>query len=396
VVVETGERKVVHRGGYYPRYVPTGHILYIHEGTLFALPFDAKKLEATGSQMPVLEGLETNAGQGSAQYAVSDTGLLVYLEGGNELEPFPIVWTDREGVAETLWAEPGIYGSPQLSPDGNRLAVSVQRGQNWDVWVYDLERDVATRITFGEAYDADPVWSPDGRWIAFEGEVDGVDGIFRKRTDGTGDAEMLLEPGKHTFPAPHSWSPDGKFIAMQSSGDGGQTDIWILPLDETGAGEPEPFTNTSFTEGGPSFSPDGRWLAYSSSETGRSEVFVASFPPGGGKWQVSDGGGTQAQWSGDGSELFFRTDTGIMSVRVATEGGSFRASRPEIVFEGNFLGGLRGVLLPGFNFPDYAVSADGKRFVMFQGTTEGALATEAKVVLGWFEELRRLAESGAR
>jgi hypothetical protein len=111
---------------------------------------------------------------------------------------------------------------------------------------------------------------------------------------------------------------------------------------------------------------------------------------------VSDGGGTQAQWSGDGRELFFRTDAGIMSVRVAAEGGSFRASRPEVVFEGNFLGGLRGVLLPGYNFPDYDVSADGKRFVMFQGTTEGALATEAKVVLGWFGELQRLSEAGAR
>ncbi|HSO23814.1 MAG TPA: hypothetical protein VLT81_12945, partial [Chondromyces sp.] len=397
VVVATGERKVVHRGGYYPRYVPTGHILYVHEGSLFALPFDPDRLEATGSQIPVLEGLETNAGQGSAQYAVSDTGLLVYLEGADELDPFPIVWADREGRSETLWREPGIYGSPRLSPDGGRLAFSAQRGSNWDVWVYDIERDVATRITFGEAYDADPVWSPDGRWIAYEGEVEGVDGIFRKRTDGTGDAEVLLEPGKHTFPAPHSWSPDGRHIAMQSAGEGGQTDIWILPVGETGAsGEPEPFVRTPFSEDGPVFSPDGRWIAYSSGETGRPEIFVASFPPGGGKWQVSDGGGTQARWSRDGRELFFRTDTGIMSVRVATEGDSFRASRPDIVFDGNFLGGLRGVLLPGFNFPDYDVAADGKRFVMFQGSTEGALATEAKVVLGWFEELRRLAAAGAR
>ncbi len=397
VVVATGERKVVHRGGYYPRYVPTGHILYVHEGTLFALPFDVDRLEATGSQMPVLEGLETNAGQGSAQYAVSDTGLLVYLEGANELEPFPIVWADREGRSETLWGEPGIYGTPRLSPDGNRLAVSVQRGTNWDVWAYDLERDVATRITFGEAYDADPVWSPDGRWIAYEGEIDGVDGIFRKRTDGTGDPEMLMEPGMQTFPAPQSWSADGRHLAIQSAGEGGQTDIWILPIDENGgAGEPEAFAGTQFEENSPSFSPDGRWLAYNSTETGRPEIFVASFPPGGGKWQVSDGGGTQAQWSGDGRELFFRTDAGIMSVRVSSDGNSFRASRPELVFEGNFLGGLRGVLLPGYNFPDYDVSADGRRFVMFQGTTEGALATEAKVVLGWFGELQRLSEAGAR
>jgi len=396
VLVETGERKVVHRGGYYPRYVPTGHILYVHEGTLFALPFDVGSLEATGSQMPVLEGLETNAGQGAAQYAVSETGLLVYLEGANELEPFPIVWVDREGRSQTLWGQAGIYGTPRLSPDGGRLAVSVQRDQSWDIWVYDLEREVATRVTFGESYDADPVWSPDGRWLAYELEVDGADGIYRKRTDGTGEAEVLLAAGAHTFPAPQSWSPDGRFIAMQSAGEGGQTDIWILPVGEGGGGEPEAFATTPFAEEGPSFSPDGRWLAYTSGETGRPEVFVASFPPGGGKWQVSDGGGSQSRWSGDGRELFFRTNTGIMSVRVATEGGSFRASRPEVVFEGPYLGGLRGVLLPGFNFPDYDVTADGKRFVMFQGSTEGALATEAKVVLGWFDELQRLTAAGKR
>ncbi len=395
VDVESRVRKVIHRGGYYPRYVSTGHILYVHEGTLFALPFDVKSLEATGSQMPVLEGLETNAGQGSAQYAVSENGLLVYLEGSDELKPFPIVWADREGHAETLWQETGIYGGPRLSPDGGRLAVSVLRDGNWDVWVYDLERDVATRITFGEAYDADPEWSPDGRWIAYASEVDGVDGVFRKRTDGTGEAEVLLEPGKYTFPAPHSWSPDGRHLAIQVAGEGGQNDIWIMPLDENGAGDPEPFVSTPFTESGPRFSPDGRWIAYTSNETGRPEIFVASFPPGGGKWQVSSGGGTQALWSGDGRELFFRTDTGIMSVRISTEGASFRANRPDVVFEAGFLGGLRGILLPGFNFPDYDVSPGGDRFVMFQGTTEGAQATEAKVVLGWFEELRRLTEAGA-
>jgi len=308
------------------------------------------------------------------------------VEGSEKVQPFPVVWVDRDGRSETLWKEPGIYGSPRLSPDGRRLAVSLQRGENWDVWVYDIERDVATRITFGDRYDADPVWSPDGRWIAYEGEVDGKDGIYRKRTDGTGDAEVLVEPGATTFPSPHSWSPDGRIIAMQSAGEGGQTDIWTLPVE---GGEPEPFVKTPFREAGPSFSPDGRWLAYWSDETGRPEIFVASYPPGGGKWQVSDGGGTQPRWSGNGRELFFRTDDGLMSVTVSVEGESFRAGKPEMLFEGPFLGGLRGVLLPGFNFPDYDVAPDG-RFVMFAGDTEGARITEAKVVLGWFGELERL------
>ncbi len=394
VRTDTGERKVVHRGGYYARYVPTGHVLYVLRGTLFALPFDVKRMEATGSEMPVLEGLETNSAEGSAQYGVSDNGLLAYLDDVAEISPFTIVSVDRQGRSEPLWREPGIYGTPRLSPDGRRLAVSAQRDENWNIWVYDLDRDVATRVTFGQRYDADPVWSPDGRWIAYESEVDGKDGVFRKRADGTGDAEALLPPGKLTFPAPHSWSPDGRHLLVQSAGEGGRTDLWVLSTD--GKSETQPFLKTQYQESGAHFSPDGRWVAYESDETGRLEVFVTSFPPGGGKWQISDGGGAQPLWSRDGRELFFRSADGVMSVRAAAEGQTFRASKPEPVFRGAFLGGLRGVTLPGFNFPDYDVSGDGRRFVMFAGSTEKRPATQAKVVLGWFEELRRLTSAGGR
>jgi serine/threonine-protein kinase len=392
VRVDTGERKVVHRGGYYARYVPTGHVLYVLKGTLFAVPFDAGRLETTGSEMPVLEGLETNPAEGSAQFGVSDNGLLAYLDDVADISPFTIVSVDRQGRSEPLWSEPGIYGTPRLSPDGRQLAVSLQRDEIWNVWVYDLERDVAARVTFGKRYDADPVWSPDGRWIAFESEVDGKDGVFRKRADGTGDAEPLLAPGKLTFPAPNSWSPDGKTLIVQSAGEGGRTDLWLLPAG--GNAEPQPFLKSSYQESFGHFSPDGRWVAYESDETGRLEVFVTSFPLGGGKWQISDGGGAQPIWSRDGRELFFRTEDGVMSVRAAAEGGTFRASKPEPVFRGAFLGGLRGVTLPGFNFPDYDVSGDGKRFVMFAGGAEKRPATQAKVVLGWFTELRRLTAGG--
>jgi Tol biopolymer transport system component len=388
VRASTGERTVVHRGGYYARYVATGHLLYVHRGTLFALPFDLKRLRATGSQMPVLEGLEANAAEGSAQYAVSDTGLLAYLDSVVEIAPFTIVSVDRQGRRQPLWSEPGIYGGPKLSPDGRRLAVSVQRDDNWDVWVYDVERGVATRVTFGARYDADPVWSPDGRWIAYSSEVDGKDGVFRKRADGTGDAEVLLAPGKLTFPSPHSWSPDGRQLLVQSVGEGGRPDVWTLSAD--GEGEPQVFLKTPYQESGAHFSPDGRWVAYESDETGRLEVFVTSFPPGGGKWQISDGGGGQPVWSRDGRELFFRAADGVMSVRASAEGQGFRATRPEPVFRGVFLGGPRGVTLPGFSFPDYDVSGDGRGFVMFEGGTEKRRSTRARVVLGWFEELRRL------
>ena len=197
--------------------------------------------------------------------------------------------------------------------------------------------------------------------------------------------------GKLTFPAPNSWSPDGRNLVVQSAGQGGRTDLWILPAD--GKSEPQAFLKTPYQESGGHFSPDGRFLAYESDETGRLEIFVASFPSGGGKWQT---GGAQPVWSRDGRELFFRSAEGVMSVRALAEGGSFRASKPETLFRGAFLGGLRGVTLPGFNFPDYDVSADGRRFVMFQGGQEKRPATRAKVVLGWFEELRRLTATASR
>jgi serine/threonine-protein kinase len=183
VTVATGERKVVHRGGYHGRYVATGHILYVHEDTLFALPFDAGKLETLGSQMPVLEGVGASVVQGAAQFDVSTDGVLVYAPMSREGDPFPVVWVDRTGRTEPLWSEPALYANPELSPDGGRLALSILRGNNWDVWVYDLARKVATRLTFDEGYDADEIWSPDGRYIAFSSNREGNQAVYKKAAD---------------------------------------------------------------------------------------------------------------------------------------------------------------------------------------------------------------------
>jgi serine/threonine-protein kinase len=390
ITVATGERKVVHRGGYHGRYVETGHVLYVHEDTLFALPFDAGKLESRGSQMPVLEGVGGSVVQGAAQFNVTPTGMLVYSSISEEEEPFPAVWVDRTGLTEPLWSEPGLYSSPELSPDGGRLSLSILRGNNWDIWVYDLERKVATRLTFAEGYDADQIWSPDGRHIAFSSNRDsGNNAIYRKAADGSGEATLVLEPGDLSGLYPTSWSPDGKWITVWTA----NSDIYVVPAE---GGEAEPYQTTDFGEFNPSFSPDGRWIAYDSTESGRLEIYVRAFPAGGGKWQVSDGGGALARWSADGRELFYRTDDGIMAVEVDGRGTTFEVGTPSPLFTGSFLGGINGIAVGGFIFPDYTVSGDGERFVMFAGQDETSRPTSVRMVTNWFDELRRLTAAGSR
>ncbi len=391
VSVETGERTVVHRGGHYGRYVPTGHVVFVQDATLFALPFNPASLEVQGSQMPVLEGIEAQPGEAGAQFDVSDSGILAYVPGSASLQSFPITWVDRSGRSETLWDEAGIYGSPHLSPDGKSLALSVLRDDNWDVWIYDLQRGVATRLTFGEGYDADPVWSPDGEWIAFSSDREGAPTVFRKRTDGSGEAERLLDPGVVPFASPLTWSPDGKVLIIHTLGQDTGDDLYFLEIGV--ADKVEPFRTTPFSDTNPMFSPDGRWIAYVSSETGRPEIYVGSYPPGRGKWQISDSIGDQPRWSRSGSELFYRTDDGIMAVKVNGSGDGFRADTARLLFSGPFLGGIGGVNVPGLTFPDYDVSADGSRFVMFTGGENEIGFSTVNVITGWFSELQRLTGS---
>jgi len=388
VTVATGERKVIHRGGYHGRYVDTGHILYVHEGTMFALPFDVGKLEVRGSQMPVLENLETTVVQGAAQFDVANNGLLVYATESQQGDPFPVVWVDRDGRTEPLWSEPGLYANPELSPDGRKLSLSLLRGNNLDIWIYDLDRNVATRLTFDESYDADQIWSPDGRWLAFSSNRgSGNNAVYKKAADGSGEVELVVDPGDLPALYPTSWSPDGKWLAVWVA----SSDIYVASVD---SGEITPFQATDFGEFNPSFSPDGRWVSYDSNESGRLEIYVRAFPAGGGKWQVSDGGGAEARWSDDGRQLFYRTDDGIMTVDVDGSGTNFQVGTPRKLFEGPFLGGTNGIAVGGFVFPDYTVTGDGQRFVMFAGREETSRPTSVRLVTNWFADLRRLTAAG--
>ncbi len=189
VDLKTGERKVLHRGGAYGRWAPSGHLVYIRENTLFAMPFDIDRMEATGSPSPMVQGVTTNSGNGGSQISFSRTGTLAYVSGVIGVPEYPVLRMDRQGVVSPLWEAPGTYACPKLSPDGRKLAMTVLRDGNWDVWVYDLEREVATRLTFNEGYDGDQVWSPDGKFLSFTSDQDGRENPYVKRADGSGEPE---------------------------------------------------------------------------------------------------------------------------------------------------------------------------------------------------------------
>ncbi len=390
----TGERKVVHEGGSVPRYLPTGHLVYVREGTLFAAPFDRDRLETTGPPAPIIEGVVSAGGStgeapgdGAAQFAFSETGTLVYLSGASRGENYKLVWVDGEGAVSTLSEQQAHYTTPRLSPDGRRLAVTLNFGGEADVWVYEIERGAMTRLTFEPGYDGFPVWSPDGERLAFGSSRDGSEAnLFWKRADGTGEAERLTESQNTQLLT--SWSPDGKVLAFSELDPETSWDIWVLPLD--GDREPQLFHRTPFLEAYPEFSPDGRWLAYFSDESGRFEVYVKPFPGPGGKWQISTDGGLYPLWGPDGGELFYRSLEGdrMLVVPYTVDGESFRAGRPRELFQGQFA---------SRRVPDADIAPDGKRFVMLQ--SEGAAEAEAEptkliFVLNWFEEINRLVPAG--
>ena len=250
--LETGERKTVQQAGFYGRYLLTGHLVYVSQGTLFAVPFDLGRLEVTGPSAPILEYVRTYIRYAAGQLDFSQTGTLVYLTGEGATADVSIFWMDPEGKTEPLLPTPRDYYNPSFSPDGKRLAVQITEGENSDLWVYELERETLSRLTFKEGSDRVPVWTPDGRYVTFSSDRQGgVSNIYWKRADGTGDAEHLTESSN--LQIPWSWSPDGKVLAFHEQSTETRWDLWTLSMEEDGAGgvkpgEPIPFLRTPFNE----------------------------------------------------------------------------------------------------------------------------------------------------
>jgi Tol biopolymer transport system component len=392
-----GETKVLQPNGFFGKYLATGpgsptrgdgggHLVYMAGSTMFAAPFDREKLEWLGVPVPVLDGVSSSRFSMAAAVSVSNTGALVYVPGGSRLPPRQMVWLDRDGGQSPLPAAAAIFSDPRVSPDGRRIAVSIDAEGSTDIWIYEWARDAMSRLTFDPGGDLDPLWA-DASHVVFQRQSRQGRQLLQQRADGTGEAKVLVE-GQPL--APMSWHPSGKFMAAHDAGRPNSPDLFILPLTGDAssgwqAGAPVAFLATPFDESEPAFSPDGRWLAYQSNETGRFEVYVRSFPGPGGRWQVSTAGGEMPTWSPKGNELLFRLDRQVMVAEYsATRDGSFNVSAPRRWSETR----LTELNSSQRNFD---IHPDGQRVLAVISPQGDAARPEVVYVSNFFDELRRLA-----
>ncbi len=370
--LNTGERRVLIRGGHTGRFLPSGHLVYYRAGALLAVPFDLTRLEVKGNApVTVADGVLQNNGTTGAAYAVSAAGILAYIPalGARQFEQ-RLVWVDRQGKIEPLAAPARTYSNAALSPDGQQVAVTITSGTS-ELWIYDLTRGSLTRLTSEQGSSINPLWTPDGRRVVYRSNKAGTWNLYWRPADGSGAEERLTTADESDTPS--SWSPDGKVLAFAK----GTREIWILPLE--GDRKPQPFLRTSSSNMTPQFSPDGHWLAYVSDESGGAQVYVQPYPGPGRKWQISTDGGTQPQWNPNSRELFYRNGDTTMAVDVTTS-PTFSAGKPRMLYQG-----LAG-----------NVSRDAQRFLAMQPVEPGQPPTQINVVLNWFEELKQKVPAGKK
>lgn len=391
--LSTRERKVLVRDAYYGRYLASGHLMYMHQGNAFAVPMSLQRLELTGTASPVLEDVRSNLGTGVAQFDSSRTGTFVYIPGKALPPTRSIFWLDAAGSLTPLAIAPRIYRRIRISPDGTRLVFVISEGSQDNVWVYEWSRDRLYRVTFLSGNSGNPVWTPDGKHLVFsnDGQTPGS-GIYWIRSDGAGEAQRLLEGNSLV---PRSFSPNGKRLAYESEVETAPS-IWTLPLegidsDHPKAGKPEALSGSIGAERDASFSPDGRWIAYISVESGTPQAYVRSLLAPGGRWLLSSsdaqGAGFSVFWSSNGRELFYTTPEGrIMAVSYTSNGETFSAGQPRLWSPRRI-----GVAV-GFPVPNIDLAPDGKRFAVILPAGQDAEPkpqTQVVFLLNFFEELQR-------
>ncbi len=389
----TGEIRTLILGGFDAHYVAPGYIVYAATGSLRAVRFDLDRLTVLSDAIPVVDRVTTLA-TGSAQYDVAHNGTLVFVPGSSNAVagvPRSLLWVDRNGREEAIDAEPRTYVIPRLSPDGNQIALDIRDQEN-DIWTFDLKAKTLTKLTFNPNGDSWPVWTPDGKRIIFGSTRDGgtgVQNVFWQSADGTGTAERLTT--SPNVQLPHSISPDGMNLVLQENGASSNADVVLLSLEElfkkpaTGKLETRPLIRTTIAEFGGTLSPDGRWLAYYSAESGRQEVYVRPFPAiDTGRWQISTGGGSRPAWSKDGRELFYLgldQNLSMMAVPVQTT-PTFSKGNPTKLFGGRWFVGQTG--------RTYEVAKDG-RFLMIRdaAAADGGEPRSITVWLNWVDDLKQ-------
>jgi eukaryotic-like serine/threonine-protein kinase len=373
-------KTVLERAGMYPRYLPSGHLVYVTKGTLFAVPFDLDRLEVRGPPK-ILWEVASNPNLGFGQLDFARNGTLAYRTGGAELLR-TLEWVDGAGKTVSFGFEPAYYNMPRLSPDGHRLAYAQSQGSYQDIWTYDIDRGVKTRLT-NNGHHVYAVWTPDGRFVIFQG----FGGIFWTRADGAGQPQLLI--GSKAILLPFSFSPDGKRIAYSEQIPGVGSQIRTARVEnssgELRVSDPQLFVNTAVGLTFATFSQDGRWLAYANAEGGSYEVYVRAFPDNGTQVQISNAGGIAPVWSRNGREIFYRTeDQRIMVAEYSVKGGTFVAGKPRLWFPNR----LANVGL-GINFD---LAPDGKRLIaLMPAASPEPRETQSHVtiMMNFFDEVRR-------
>jgi Tol biopolymer transport system component len=366
--LDSNQTKCLENSNSAARYAPPGYLLYERGNTLVAQGFDLRGLVTTGDPVPIADSV--------GSFSVSDSGVLSYTAAATADE-YLLQWFDRSGKILGTVGQPGLYSAPAISPDGNRLAVGVldPHVNTRDLWLFDLKRNTSSRLTFDPTDESNPAWSHDGSQIVFTSTQTGNRDIYEKAASGLGNSQVVFA-SKDQQRSVDDWSPDDRYVVYDTTSPGS---LWVLPL----FGDRKPFL---FVQGATEarearFSPNGRYIAYSSNESGSYEVYVQSFPDHGGKWQVSSGGGQHPEWRHDGKELYFISSGKLVAVDVSTDGAQFQSGVPKPLFAVDFRpdrGSGNGV---------YVVSADGQRFLAVTNV-EQQTVEPATVVMNWASDLK--------
>jgi Tol biopolymer transport system component len=379
--LKTRQRRTLVDRGEDARYVPTGHLVFVRAGSLMAARFDLGRREVQGVPSPVVPKITHAARYGGGQYSFSNNGVLAYVPPGTSIPTARVVWRRRDGSTEPIGLSVSNFLSMRLSPDGAHLAISAS-GTSGKLFVFDQRRRVLAPLTSmdtdASAFELQPVWTPDGQRISFStaaGDTHAFQ-IHQARADGSGPVERLQKGEAETDCYPYAWTPDGRaLLYVEETLDKGMNIGLLSPGADP---ESKLLLSSEANEDEPALSPDGRWLAYTSDESGRREVVVRPFPDLGAKWQISSEGGFSPRWSRNGREIFYRDGTHIMVVAVEAA-KDFAAGRPRPLFKDSIPHWLNG---------GYDVSPDGQSLLTMEIEEDGA--KQVVVVLDWFEELKRL------